>query len=139
MSIKLQNHTHPKSPVGMNHLSSISSYKKYGVPRSEVLHAISSFPHISGIDQCLSEYYMLYCTPEHFSANQHAGVYYRDDRQYVIIYEQSLTRWFALHSKSQLILSFRSAKPEYDLPDYVLVSLSTSPVSSFAALNSTTL
>jgi hypothetical protein len=72
----------------------------------------------------MQEYYMLYCTPEHFAANQHGGIYYRDDRQYVIIYEQSLTRWFALNAKSQLILSFRSAKPEYDLPDYVIVSLS---------------
>lgn len=127
MSINLCNPTRPKSPVGMNQLSSIESYKKFGVPRSEVLHAISSYPHISGIDQCLSEYYMLYCTPEHFSANQHAGIYYRDDRQYVIVYEQSLTRWFALNSHNQLILSFRAAQPEYDLPDYVIVSLSTSP------------
>ncbi len=106
------------------HLSSIKSLKLYGVPRSQVLHALTNYPHISGIDQCMQEYYMLYCTPEHFAANQHGGIYYRDDRQYVIIYEQSLTRWFALNAKSQLILSFRSAKPEYDLPDYVIVSLS---------------
>lgn len=105
------------------HLSSINSIKLYGVPRSQILHALTTFQHISGVDQCMEEYYLLYCSPEHFSANQHEGLYYREDRQYVILYEQSVTRWFALNAKSQLILSFRVAKPEYDLPAYVMVSL----------------
>jgi len=127
----------------MNHnhnlvsLPSIRALQLYGIPKSQLLHTMLTLQSVSSdlVDDCMDEYYLLYASPEHFLKNSHCGIYYRKDSQYVIVYATpQTTRGKILDSvgKSvQLSLSFRTAKPEYNLPSYVLVSIQTSTPSQF--------
>lgn len=97
------------------------AHKIYGKYKSQVAHEITSHAHMQDTST-LSAYFLLYATPEHFFKNQHQGSYYRETDQYIIIYSKC-TRYQCRNHKGQLKLSFRVAIPEYDLPNYVLVSL----------------
>lgn len=109
-------------------LPSISALHMYGVPKSQLIHTMLTMQSISSdiSDSCLDEYYLLYASPEHFLANSHCGTYYRNDSQYIIVYDGESSRGkilSAVGSSTQLSLSFRSARHEYKIPSYVYVSI----------------
>jgi hypothetical protein len=104
--------------------ASIHSMKLYGIPRSEVLHHLTKTPMLPKdfVLQTLEEYFLLYCTNEHFTKNQHCGRFYKNNKEYIILYHEC-TRWDVTHFSGQISMSFRTAKPEYNLPSYVIVTL----------------
>lgn len=104
--------------------ASIRAMQLYGVPRSEIIHTCMYSEQIPQnlVNTAFQEYYLLYCTAEHFKKNSHCGEFYRDDRNYQIIYVHC-TRWDVVNTPGQIRLSFRAAHKEYNIPAYVLVSL----------------
>lgn len=102
-------------------LHSIEVMKKYGVPRSILLHHLQhslfipvEFKHL------MEEYILLYHTPEYFFKNQHKGSILRFNKEYIIIY--NVPRGVCLHAP-KLKISFREALPEYNLPAYAMVTI----------------
>lgn len=121
-------------------LPSIKALKLYGVPKSQLLHTMLTLQSISSDIEstCLDEYYLLYSSPEHFLKNSHCGIYYRNDSQYIIIFDKSSSRGqilAAVGKSIQLSLSFRTPRKEYNLPSYVYVTLHSSSSSSSAQFN----
>lgn len=105
-----------------SNLASIKSYATYGIHRSEVLSVLQRILHIPASHQhTLQEYKLLYTSPNYLFSQVSGGVLTRHDKPYIVIYHQC-TRYECMYYSGQLMLSYREAQPEYNLPAYVLVT-----------------
>ena len=102
--------------------ASIVAYKLYGVHRSVVLHILQHVWNPTAHIDLLSECKMNVMSVSHFATHSHEGMLHREAKSYQIVYHRC-NRWEALHSDSQLLISYREAKPEYNLPAYALVTI----------------
>lgn len=108
--------------MNQSRIASIDSYTKYGIPRSEVLSTLQRILHIPASHQhTLQEYKLLYTSPDHFFSQVSGGMLTRHDKPYIVIYHQC-NRYECIYHSGQLMLSYREAQPEYNLPAYVLVT-----------------
>ena len=102
----------PKLAVGL---------QLYGYSRNTVNHSLINDFHIDPavVNKSLTEYNLIHWSTNYFVSKSQFGVLYRGDKQYVVVYHKC-TR-YNVREATEVILSFREAKPEYNLPAYVLV------------------
>lgn len=97
---------------------------KYGVNKYELGYLMRNFMHVdSKYLLALSEYYMAHMPGEDFLVSDGTIEYksHRHHDTYDVIYHQCNP--FAAKRAKELRLSFRAAKPEFDLRPIVLVQI----------------
>lgn len=104
----------------------VQAYLQYGIPKSVVAHAITKYFSISQDIQytCLDTYFTRVWTGQVFISKSQGGVIYdtESDTAYHIIYANGIKRYdIECAPGRNLFLSFRAAKPLYNLPAYVIV------------------
>ena len=117
------------SKMTLSTFSAISTFKKHGICRSELSFQLTSKFSISPIfSPVLSKYFIRYWSKDYFLrisslVSLYTGTIPIEGKEYVVIYHRC-TRGeiLQMQDSEQLVLSFRAALPEYNLPAYVLVS-----------------
>ena len=116
-----------------NNLSSAIAVKTYGMFPSTLKYIISNHTTIAHrLHDTLETYYILYWDVEYFLSQFTEGTIKRDNRIYHIIFKGTgagntkhrghMIADVKQGMSYQVSLSFRKAKPEFNLPAYVLVS-----------------
>lgn len=101
---------------------SIRAYQRHGILPSILLRMLRDFPNFPDqFQDLLSEYYLLYWTPEYFREVSKGGIIHRGNREHIVVFARGTTP-ASLLSCNQVRLSFRAALPDYHLPAYVIVS-----------------
>lgn len=101
--------------------ASITSYNKYGLPKSYVALLLLHFHEIPLAQQDVLEHYQLYYwNSAYFDERIVNGTIVKSGIPYLIQYHHCSPA--SLRHCNQVALSFRAAKPEYQLPPIVLVS-----------------
>ncbi len=101
-------------------LCSVDSFRKYGVKRSVVHHLLlNNFHYPIEFQDTLEDYFILHWTPSWVGNQLINGIIQAHEKEYIAVFHKLSARDL-LHEK-ELRLSFRSAKPEYNLPAYVLI------------------
>jgi len=102
-------------------MSALIVLRMYKITPSNMHSALVNRFDISELIDSLEQYKLLYWAPQHFFAQLKEGMIERNGVEYLVVYHKCTpTR---LHSQSQIALSFRQAKIEFNLPAYVLVSI----------------
>jgi hypothetical protein len=107
-------------------LSSHIAYQKYGVPRSLLLHLTSRIFHFPlDYQDTLQSYYILRSTGANILATiaDYNGFYRKNEVDYIPIFQTPRGKILE-NVSSYYYLSFREAQPEYNIPPYVLISVS---------------
>lgn len=109
-----------KRPV--TSIASIEAYKKYKVPRSILRRMLMEYFQFPSLFQdCLSYYNLKYWSPDYFFSLLKSGQIFTAGFAFHVIYYKCTPA--ELRSCPQVILSFRAAQPEYNLPAYVLIGV----------------
>lgn len=105
-------------------LNSAQLTQKYGVTRSVIHHvATNNFAISLFYADCFRTYKLLYWDAQYLLSRVRDGLLEQDGVEYLVIYHRC-TRGNVLAAKgSQVALSFRTAKRDFGLVPYVLVSL----------------
>ncbi len=114
--------------------ASIVAYQKYGVKPSIIRQVMRHSTIITYFRDCFSRYYLLYWEGSYLLQKiaEGNGCINRDGISYIPAYSQSLGSRAAIHQnqQEQYALSFREAKPEFQLPAYCFISLPDSITST---------
>lgn len=105
-------------------MSSITAYKKFGINTNTIRFlSTESFSVPELYLDCFDTYYILKWSKEWFLEQSAYGQIKRNGKYYNIVYHR-ITRGdiIAAPYKSQLMLSFRQAAPEFGLSAYALVT-----------------
>lgn len=88
----------------------------YGISKSMLRYVMQNQFAINSeiVNNALREYSLLYHDPDYFFSQIKEGIY----KGYQVIYKDSLS---ALKKESQIALSFRAARKDYEMEKYVLV------------------
>jgi hypothetical protein len=101
-------------------ITSIESYRKYGVSRNLIRYnSLNEFHIEPNILACFTTYHILHWRAEYTIEQIKEGVITREGKSYIVVFN-ACTR-FKIKQSSDAVLSFREAQPEYDLPAYVLI------------------
>jgi len=124
MSTLKSSNLNPKESKRCKIPASIESYKLYGIPKSMLLHLLKEFPAFPpNFQDTLESYYLLYWEPHYFLSQIKEGTLTHNGKVFQVIYKRGASP-ATIKSKEQIKLSFRAPKAEFDLPSYVLVTLS---------------
>lgn len=107
--------------------ASIRSYQRHLVPRS-LVHYLScnnwTIPQI--YYDLFSKYFVRKWQASYFFGATNQGTLIYDDREWLIVFHKTsrgqLMRKVSTNLQTNVTLSFRAAKPEFNLPAYVLVN-----------------
>lgn len=105
-------------PINHNYI-----FDEYGTYRSTVQHLLTTeFHYPLDYSETLSYYKLLYWDISYFRQQllKHNGRLWRDSQFFIPVYQSSLGP-IAYTENQQVALSFRIAKPEFDLNNYVIV------------------
>lgn len=119
----------PNSKESNCNLSSIESYKKYGITRSTLSYMLQHMHQIPvGMQDTLESYYLLYWTSYHTIESIKEGTLASRGRKFHVVFlGTTLGELKTLPSYSQIKLSFRIPKPEFNLPSYVIITKPFTP------------
>lgn len=107
-------------------IQSIETYKKYAVLPSLIHHiSVNEFVIKDCYRDCFDRYFLLYWSSTHFLDELRSGQITKDNLPYIVIYGCHSSRGRILHSspESQVAISFRKPKAEFNIPGYALVQL----------------
>lgn len=103
-------------------MSAILGYKKYGVPKSIIIHMMQNHFHFpTNYQDCLEHYELLYWSTKWFKKLLTDGTITKDDITYHVIYQHCTPAQLKDTHNSQVALSFRAAQKEYNAGAYVLI------------------
>lgn len=103
-----------------SNITSIDAYKKYGVLKSQARFAVINVLNLYRNYRSILAYYKcLHWTPTYTLEAIHNGTIVRDGITFCVVFH-GCTRYDITKAK-EVLLSFRTVKPEYDLAPYVLV------------------
>ena len=129
----------PKPETVANKFASIQCYDKYGILRSQMKTILDSHLHIAHtVKPALSYYKLLMVGKEELEKrldNLVNGNMVRFDRLFVIVWKTPRGEFLSSSDDSVWRLSFREAKPEFNLPAYVLISRSKTVQTSLKEQN----
>ena len=102
--------------------SSILALEKYSISTSHMRFSLQNTPNIPAkMHHALAYYKILHWDSQYMKLAVHNGVILREGIRFNVIFS-GCTRADCITSRSgQVLLSFRQAKPEYNLPAYVLI------------------
>lgn len=104
-------------------ISAITCAKVYGVGKSELNKHLLHNPVIpTNLQHCLDTYYLLYWSPDYFLEKERDGFIIHHAQRYIVMMAPNVSRNKIVHA-NQIKLSFRKAKPEFELPAIVYVTL----------------
>ncbi len=111
----------PQFPESM--LGAANVIYKYGIPRSAALNMLHNYWVIkSGYQELFSTYYLLHWEAGYFQQKMVDGMIEREGVSYQVIYHRCDSYGIGRRN-NQLLLSFRSLKPEYEATPTVLVTI----------------
>jgi len=100
----------------------IAHLQKFGIPKSEFLHAlINRFSLTDRQKDACEAYYILHWQGRHFKDRLFYGTIKREGVTYNVIYKDCKPTDIGL--ETPIILSFRKPAKEYELQAFVLVSI----------------
>ena len=103
--------------------NSVEAYNQYGVSPNHLRFMIQNiFYFPTSYDDCLSSYFLHVIETREFVAHINEGMYDTGDVSYQVIYHKTdPTKLLRRQDHTEVMLSFRLAKPEFGLIPTVLV------------------